>query len=145
MAFFGTNLHAMLAAVSANAKETGLSEAASRIDSVIEFFNQEGFQQQYCVRSIGMKWEALDAAVESHINGHKDETVSSQREDAVRVQYLGRVIYAKPLMRKGDSCLFQICNSTQRVPIPCEFVIFQDRELFKQLISAIESNGVTNG
>lgn len=145
MAFFGTNLHAMLAAVSCQAKADGLLEAASKIDALISFFNREGFQQQGCVRSIGMKWEALDAATQNNISGHEQRTVSAQRADAVRVQYLGRVIYATPLMLQGDSCLFQICDSSQRVPIPTEFVIFQDRELFKQLIAALESNGVTNG
>ena len=137
MAFFSTNLHAMLASVSAHAKQSSLLEAAEKIDAVISFFNQEGFQHQSCVRDAGLKWEEIDKITQAQFSGHEQSGVTDQRTDAVRVQYLGRVVYAKPLMIQGKSCLFQLCDSTQRVPIPVEFVVYQDRGLFQVLISQL--------
>jgi len=146
MPFFATNLHAMLASVSANAREANTPEVAEHLDAAIAFFNEGGFPVQDCVRRAGLKWEALDVVTQNQIDGIS-QGVAAQRADVVRVQYLGRVVYAKPLMVEGDpanlntQCLFQIDGSSQRLPIPIQFVVFQDRALFQKLISELSENG----
>lgn len=145
MSFFGLNLHAMLAAVSAQASAYGYPEASDRIDSVVAFFNEHGFPSHACITDLGLKWEALDTNQQNQISTGKQATtdMNQPREGYVRVTYFGRVVYAKPIMVHGDisnpdtGVLFQIADSIQQIPLPVQFVLFQDKERFKKLISEL--------
>ena len=145
MSFFGLNLHAMLAAVSAQASAYDHHEASERIDSVIQYFNERGFSSHACIIELGLKWEALDNNQQNQISNHKQATtdMNQPREGYVRVTYFGRVVYAKPIMVHGDisnpdtGVLFQIADSIQQMPLPVQFVLFQDKERFKKLITEL--------
>lgn len=149
MSFFGLNLQAMLAAVSAQASAYGHPEASERIDSVVHYFNEHGFPSHSCITDLGLKWEALDTNQQSQIAAGKQTTDMNQpRDGMVRITYFGRVVYAKPLVIYGDvndpatNCLFQIADSIQQVPVPVQFVVYKDKEQFKKLISELATPNV---
>ena len=140
MSFFGLNLHAMLVGISARAKELGTPEAAEKIDAVIKFFNDSGFPVQACVRDNGLRWEELTSSEKQQFNQVERPDIQ-QCDGFVRVNYLGRVVFAKPLLLQGKNCLFQIHDSTQRINLPTSFVLSQDQEILKGIIAELSHAG----